>query len=96
VPSTFLSSQQTSDEARRVHQELCKARPSMKMLYVTPEQLVNSSSLISKLQGLCKAGLLARFVVDEVSEWLARFVVDEVGGWLGGWLASWIALLWMR
>jgi bloom syndrome protein len=47
-------------------QELRKQRPTVKLLYVTPEQLIASAALDSVLQDLQKRGLLARFVVDEV------------------------------
>ncbi len=48
-------------------QELQKERPTVKLLYITPEQLVASAALASILESLQKRGLLARFVVDEVS-----------------------------
>ena len=47
-------------------QELRKERPSLKLLYVTPEQLVASTALIEALQDLRRRDLLPRFVVDEV------------------------------
>ena len=43
-----------------------KERPSLKLLYVTPEQLVASTALLDALQDLRRRGLLPRFVVDEV------------------------------
>ena len=46
-------------------QELGKERPSMKLLYVTPEQLVASAQLEAALRSLQQRRLLARFVVDE-------------------------------
>lgn len=46
--------------------ELSKPRPTCKLLYVTPEQLVQSSSLNNVLGRLHAAGLLARLVIDEV------------------------------
>lgn len=49
-------------------QEMRKEKPSLKLLYITPEQLVASTALIDSLQNLKRRGLLARFVVDEV--WL--------------------------
>jgi bloom syndrome protein len=48
-------------------QELRKPRPTIKLLYVTPEQLVASAALESALRELQRRNLLARFVVDEVS-----------------------------
>jgi hypothetical protein len=38
----------------------------VKLLYVTPEQLVKSDSLRGLLQDLRQRQLLARFVIDEV------------------------------
>ena len=46
--------------------ELSKPRPTCKLLYVTPEQLVQSSSLNNVLGRLHAADLLARLVIDEV------------------------------
>jgi hypothetical protein len=40
----------------------------VKLLYVTPEQLVKSDSLRGLLQDLRQRQLLARFVIDEVSQ----------------------------
>ena len=51
-------------------QELRKERPTIKLLYITPEQLVASAALVSALQALQSRGLLARFVVDEVGIYL--------------------------
>ena len=48
-------------------QELRKQRPSLKLLYITPEQLVASTALVDVLQQLMRRNLLARFVVDEVT-----------------------------
>ena len=72
VPASYLSSQQTSSEAHAVHAELSKPHPSMKLLYVTPEQLVQGQRLREKLTALNARGLLSRVVVDEchcVSQW---------------------------
>jgi len=41
-------------------------RPSTQLLYVTPEQLVQSGALRDVLTGLQQRGRLARFVIDEV------------------------------
>ena len=67
IPASFISSQQTKTEVTAVLSELRKAQPTCKLLYVTPEQLVKSSSLQSILSALHNRGLLARLVIDEVA-----------------------------
>jgi len=72
VPATYLSSQQTSAEVHAVHAELSKPHPSIKLLYVTPEQLVQGQRLRERLAALHSRGLLSRLVIDEchcVSQW---------------------------
>jgi superfamily II DNA helicase RecQ len=67
VPATYISSQQSKSELLAVLRELSKpSGPTCKLLYVTPEQLVKSTSLNNILSKLYRAGLLARLVVDEV------------------------------
>ncbi len=72
VPTTYLSSQQSKAERHAVFLELRKAAPTVKLLYITPEQLVKSDRLIAELQGLCARGLLARLIIDEAhcEDWL--------------------------
>jgi hypothetical protein len=72
VPATYLSSNQTVKENRAVHSELAKEHPSIKVLYLTPEQLVANDSLKIKLKALYSRRLLACLVVDEchcISQW---------------------------
>jgi RecQ family ATP-dependent DNA helicase len=72
VPATFLSSQQSEKERRAVYQELEKDNPVIKLLFVTPEQLVTGERLKGKLQALYAKEKLARLVIDEchcVSQW---------------------------
>ena len=79
VPASYLSSQQSSGEYQAVLRELRKAQPTMKLLYVTPEQLVNAGGLNDVLRGLAERRLLARFVIDEahcVSTWGHSFRAD--------------------
>lgn len=66
VPATYLSSQQSQSEASAVYRELAKSRPTIKLLYATPEQLVKSTVLRRILEQLHAAHRLARIVIDEV------------------------------
>ena len=67
VPATYLNSQQTKTEVTAVFNELRTKLPSIKLLYITPEQFVKSGRLQDVLQSLNQQGLLARIVIDEVS-----------------------------
>lgn len=67
VPATYLSSQQSAAQKKAVFKELSQARPSCKLLYVTPEQLVRSQALVEILQKLDSRGLFASLVIDEVN-----------------------------
>jgi RecQ family ATP-dependent DNA helicase len=72
VPATFLSSQQTEGQRSAVFQELQKEHPAIKVLFVTPEQLVSGERLRRTLKGLYERHKLARLVIDEchcVSQW---------------------------
>lgn len=72
IPATYLSSQQTASEAKAVHLELAKTNPTIKLLYVTPEQLAGGQKLRERLTSLASQNLVSRFVIDEchcVSQW---------------------------
>ena len=71
IPASFINSQQTRTEVSAVFRELNKPMPTCKLLYITPEQFVKSSSLQSLLTGLFNRGLLSRLVIDEVMQCFA-------------------------
>lgn len=76
VPAAFLTSNCTETMANSVYDDLGRAarglEPFLKLLYVTPERMVNSSKTRDYLMALYQNEMLARFVVDEshcVSTW---------------------------
>ena len=79
IPATFLSSAQSQGDAVAVLRELRKRKPTIRLLYVTPEKLASSATLADILHQLDSNGMLTRFVIDEahcVSSWGHDFRPD--------------------
>ncbi|XP_044955614.1 ATP-dependent DNA helicase Q-like 3 [Hordeum vulgare subsp. vulgare] len=71
IPAEFLSSTQTTANKNKIHEDLDSGRPSLKLLYVTPE-LVATSGFKAKLTKLHNRGLLGLVAIDEahcISTW---------------------------
>ncbi|KAJ1482299.1 P-loop containing nucleoside triphosphate hydrolase protein [Baffinella frigidus] len=67
-----VGSHTEKEEVKMVHDSLADPNSGIKLLYVTPERVVKSKTLISRLEKAQKAGLFQRVVVDEahcVSQW---------------------------
>ncbi|KAJ8500369.1 hypothetical protein OPV22_010921 [Ensete ventricosum] len=71
ISAEFLSSKQAVHVKKKIHKDLNSGKPSLRLLYVTPE-LVASVSFMAKLTKLYDRGLLSLFAVDEahcISSW---------------------------
>ncbi|GAB2267527.1 ATP-dependent DNA helicase Q-like 3, partial [Dionaea muscipula] len=64
IAAEFLSSTQTSHAKNKIYEDLESGRPSLKLLYVTPE-LIATPGFSSKLTKLHARGLLHLIAIDE-------------------------------
>lgn len=79
IPSTFINSQQSKAVTRDILDHITSPQPLLKVLYTTPETLVNSTAFRSALTACHRNGMLARIAVDEchcVSSWGHDFRPD--------------------
>jgi len=68
VPATYLGSTAPSGHCEDVYADLALSTPLTKLLYVTPEQLMQNRRLQDALSQLHRSRMLARIVIDEVRQ----------------------------
>ncbi|ESQ29381.1 hypothetical protein EUTSA_v10023226mg [Eutrema salsugineum] len=82
IPAASLSAGMEWGEQQEILRELSSGNSKYKFLYVTPEKVAKSDSLLRHLESLNSHSLLARFVIDEahcVSQWGHDFRPDYQG-----------------
>ncbi|CAH2047817.1 unnamed protein product [Thlaspi arvense] len=82
IPAASLSAGMDWAEQLEILRELSSENSKYKLLYVTPEKVAKSDSLLRHLESLNSRSLLARFVIDEahcVSQWGHDFRPDYQG-----------------
>ncbi|XP_020532768.1 ATP-dependent DNA helicase Q-like 3 isoform X2 [Jatropha curcas] len=71
IAAEFLSSTQTSQVKNKIHEDLDSGKPSVRLLYVTPE-LIATAGFMSKLTKIHARGFLNLIAIDEahcISSW---------------------------
>ncbi|XP_009337199.2 ATP-dependent DNA helicase Q-like 3 isoform X1 [Pyrus x bretschneideri] len=71
ISAEYLSSTQTTQTKNKIHEDLDSGKPSLRLLYVTPE-LIATSGFMMKLTKIHTRGLLNLIAIDEahcISSW---------------------------
>ncbi|KMZ62212.1 hypothetical protein ZOSMA_47G00010 [Zostera marina] len=85
ISAICLCSNMEEDEQRDIFRELFSVECTFKLLYVTPERVARSDTLMRNLKTLYDRGSLDRIVIDEahcVSQWGHDFRPDYQGLWI--------------
>lgn len=65
VEAYMLTSETSKDDVKHVYSRMLETNP-LQLVYVTPERVAKSKTLLSKLQQSYQKGLLGRIAIDEV------------------------------
>ena len=73
IPAIAYTSDLSQADKQLAHQQLDKAEPHTKVVYVTPEMMEKGGQIKDIMRGLLRRKRLARFVIDE-AHCVARYV----------------------
>ncbi|XP_054710692.1 LOW QUALITY PROTEIN: ATP-dependent DNA helicase Q1-like [Uloborus diversus] len=79
VPAALLNANSSREHVNYVHSQMTEKKPSLKLLYVTPEKLAKSKRFMAKLEKMYKMGSFSLLAIDEVhccSQWGHDFRTD--------------------
>ena len=65
IPCGYFSATQAPEEQMQVMSDLRSHQPMLKIIFITPERLARSDSLLRALDTLNQRGLLDRVAIDE-------------------------------
>ncbi|KAL4029405.1 hypothetical protein IC575_012641 [Cucumis melo] len=66
ISAEYLSSTQSTQAKNKIHEDLDSSKPTLRLLYVTPE-LIATSGFMAKLMKIYSRGLLNLIAIDEVN-----------------------------
>lgn len=72
IPSKVLNKSTSKEDYKTIMKSMIDPESSLKLIYLTPEKLAMSKSIMAQIEKMYKAGRFSRLVIDEVhccSQW---------------------------